>query len=405
VYWWSSRYTRRFGGTSGWGRYPRRRPGVSKWRETEGQRRQPGRVFGREAHPRVAREREIEGQRDAVAVLHRPNLVPAVGVERDQDEVARRATAKRPLATVVVDDGGTTAERGRQQHHQRADHVVRLLGVLVRGEELAGLVHEQVVKLRAQRPALGQPQGVADLREVWLERPLPVAPVDLHSTLGDLPGVPNAAVEQRPFALAELRGPSDGAQRSRRLLRDGKRDGPDALHLQAEGVRLHAAARRERPGRAQLREPRCDLVRGVHRLVHGAALRGERAPSQAPGRTTAAVSRPTDRTRGRHDLAIVVVHHTRKRRTGARTRPAIGRPRSAPDGRAVLERRVARDPRAGADRAPRIVETEPPVLEGPVRPLTSMLSSSSEQPSGQERPGRPLPRDPTPGQTPGSNHP
>ncbi|HMG57239.1 MAG TPA: hypothetical protein VK601_27255, partial [Kofleriaceae bacterium] len=56
------------------------------------------------------------------------------------------------LRVAVLDHEGSALRVGGQKDHERADHPVHLLRVLVRREELAGLVDEQ------GSPKLGDPR-------------------------------------------------------------------------------------------------------------------------------------------------------------------------------------------------------------------------------------------------------
>jgi hypothetical protein len=87
----------------------------------------------------------------------------------------------------------TPSHPGRQQDHERADHPVGFLGVLVGSEELAGAIDEQVVQLGTQLGADGQSEVARDQIELALR----VSRVELDLALADLPRVPHPRIEQR----------------------------------------------------------------------------------------------------------------------------------------------------------------------------------------------------------------
>jgi hypothetical protein len=132
-------------------------------------------------------EEQVERQRRAVARGDRPNFVATVRVERDEHELVGRS-AIADLFVVVLDHEGAALRLGRQQDHERADHPVGLLGVLVGSEELAGAVDEQVVQLGTQLGAVGQSEVARNPLELGVERALPVSRVELDLALADLSG-------------------------------------------------------------------------------------------------------------------------------------------------------------------------------------------------------------------------
>ncbi len=114
-------------------------------------------------------------------------------------------------------------------------------------EELAVRVDQHRVQLRPQLAVGGQPEIAAETVERWSERLVPPARVDLDPTLRDLPGVPDAAIENRLLAMPVARRARHLAQLPRLRLRHGQRDRSNAPHLE-----LQIACRRA-PRRAECR--------------------------------------------------------------------------------------------------------------------------------------------------------
>lgn len=166
--------------------------GLEEFAHAAGQRFEPDRRLsdggGR------ALQNQVVSQHDAVALLDRANLVVAIGVEGDERELPVGA-ANTQLLVVVLDHHRATREPRGQVHDQRADHVFRLLEVLVRYEELAGRVDQQVVQFRLEASALWQSAIAAYPLELRQERLLPAALVELDPAFGDLPGVAHAGVQ------------------------------------------------------------------------------------------------------------------------------------------------------------------------------------------------------------------
>ncbi len=98
----------------------------------------------------VTPQQQVVGDRDPVAGLHRQDLVAEVGVKRDKRMRGLRSLVGSPLF-VMPDEQGAPGVRGRQRHDQGPDHRVVLLGILVRDEELALLVHEHRVHVDVHR--------------------------------------------------------------------------------------------------------------------------------------------------------------------------------------------------------------------------------------------------------------
>ena len=111
-----------------------------------------------------------------------------VRIEGEQREVRRLALeATEGLAFAAVLHGERTAtEVRRENDHERGDHRVALLRVLVRLEELARFVDQQLVELRLELAFLGKTELRLDRPEVFCERRLPTAG-DLHFARRELP--------------------------------------------------------------------------------------------------------------------------------------------------------------------------------------------------------------------------
>jgi hypothetical protein len=162
-------------------------------------------------------EEQVERQRRAIARRDRPDFVAAVRIERDEHDLVG-GTAEADLLVVVLDHEPAALRRRRQEHHERADHPVGLLGVLVRCEELPRSVDQQVVQLGPELRARGQPEVARDPLQLGFERILPV-PVELDLPLADLPRIPHASVEQRLVTQPVARGMRHLAQLPGRALR------------------------------------------------------------------------------------------------------------------------------------------------------------------------------------------
>ena len=158
----------------------------------------------------IVLEPEVVSQHDAVTISNRADFVVAMGIKgHDGETVPRRAIGD--LLFVVLDDRRTSLERGGEHHNHRRDHVVRLLGILVRDEELTAAVHQHVVELGLYLGAGRNSQIVANLREPRAERALPPALVDPNPALPDLAAIANGFVEQRLVPAAVTRGTGGSA--------------------------------------------------------------------------------------------------------------------------------------------------------------------------------------------------
>lgn len=125
----------------------------------------------------------------------------------------------------MLDDEIAAGGPRRKQDDQRADHLVVLLRVLVRGEELPGLVEEHRVQPRPERALRWQTQVATDHVQHRTKRAVPAAPVDPRSRTGDLPGVANPSIEDRLVPVAVPRGTGDESE----LLGLGSGDGQTEL--------------------------------------------------------------------------------------------------------------------------------------------------------------------------------
>ena len=149
----------------------------------------------------------------------------------------RRSTTALSLA--VTDDQLAAGARHRQCHHQRGDHAVHLLGVPMRGEESARLVHQQLVQL------LGGVRGrTAESRcrqsDHLCQRVVPRAAGDAHACRIDLPARTNGPVHQRLLTPAVGRRLRHRGQRTR--LSPGDREGE-----RLRPFHLDARHRRQQP--------------------------------------------------------------------------------------------------------------------------------------------------------------
>lgn len=148
----------------------------------------------------IRRDRQIVREDDPVAFLHRPDFVAAVRVERDQRELPLRG-AEGELLSPVLDDERAAREAARERHHQGADHLVCLLGILVREEELAGAVDQQIVQLGLDAAPVGQAEVLAQLAHDRTKRAVPAGLIDAEAARGDLPRVTDGPVEERILPL------------------------------------------------------------------------------------------------------------------------------------------------------------------------------------------------------------
>ena len=184
---------------------------------------------------RIALDHEVVGQHDAVPGFDRMDLMVAIGVEGDEREFAAMAAEGDPLVVMLDFDGATRKGRG-QDHDQRADHVVGLLGIAVRGEELTRPIHEHVVQFGGEAGAVGEPEVAPHTVEERFERLPPARLVDPDAALRDLPSIPHSRIEPRLSPQAVASRPRKRAQPSRHGACNRPRDAANALHFEAQVV-------------------------------------------------------------------------------------------------------------------------------------------------------------------------
>jgi hypothetical protein len=212
---------------------------------------------------------EVVGQHDAGAAGHAANLVAAVGVEGDQLQCAAAAPEGHRLA-VLLDDHRSSAELRRKSDHQRSDHRIGFLRVLVRPEELPLLVQQHVVQIGPQFHALGQAERGADFVEQRDQGLVPAALIDADAPPGDFPTVADAAVEDG-LVPQSVEGWLRHVEKSRdRLRREGKSERTDARDFDAQGLRRRGTLHGERAGRSDVSEELGNLaLHGLRGVVYG----------------------------------------------------------------------------------------------------------------------------------------
>ena len=213
--------------------------------ETSGQRLD-GSGRGLQRRGRIAAaEQQVVRQHDPVARMHWPDLVTAVGVEGDQGQHLLRAPVRRRLPA-VLDDQRPALQRRGQGDDERGDHLVALLRVLMRDEELPPGVNEHRLQLSDQ-PRTGREAEIgAQALEHRLQCPVPPPLVDRHPAQRDLPGVPHPGVEQRLRALAVACRAGETAQLTCLRRRHREPKWPEPFHLDRQGVRRRRPAGAER---------------------------------------------------------------------------------------------------------------------------------------------------------------
>lgn len=226
-------------------------------------------------------QHQVVREHDAVAGLDGQDLVACVGVARDERERRRRPRVADRL--VAMPDHEIAARRPRRQHHDEApNHLVGLLGVLVRSEELSGLVDQHRVQLGRQRARLGQTQVAADQIEDRAQRGLPPSLIDPHPRPRNLPRVTDPPVEDRLFAVAVLRRTRDESQPLRLSGRYRELQRSDALDGESEIVGGRGSSRRERPTAAPIPQQRSELfARNTSHVVNLRRVRSALADRHA----------------------------------------------------------------------------------------------------------------------------
>ena len=221
---------------------------------------------GRRRSGRFLAQDKVVGEHDPVAGLDGPDLVTAVGVERDERDRVRFRLVGRGLVA-VLDDQGPTGERRRQGHHEGPDHAVGLLGVLVGDEELPRCVHQHGVQLGVEFAPCPQAEISVQAFECGLQRLVPPPFVDLHVARGDLPGVAHARVDQCAFSSPVPCGPAERAQLAGLGGGHGQIQPSESAHLDVQvagGCRPLGA---ERTGSRHLAKGNGETIscRGAHR--------------------------------------------------------------------------------------------------------------------------------------------
>ena len=176
----------------------------------------------------------------------------------------------------------TALECRGKAYHERPDHCVVLLGVLMLDEELPGRIDQHRVQLRSQRAAAGQAEVVPKAIEQRVERAIPPALVDLHAALRDLPRVSDPPIQKGPLSAPVPRRPRQYAQLFRLRLGHRKLDRPDTPHLELQVARRGGPRRAERLriGRAGQQGGKAVAGRVAHRAGKSRSA-GPRCPAVA----------------------------------------------------------------------------------------------------------------------------
>ena len=118
----------------------------------------------------------------------------------------------------------------RQHDDEGGEHAGRLLGVAMAHEETAGVVHQELVKFRRDRP--GHAETLHRPRYDLGQRLLPLPARNPDPVRVDLPGPPDIGVDQRFFAAAVGRPLGDGDELLGLDRQQRQGDGTDPLHCQ-----------------------------------------------------------------------------------------------------------------------------------------------------------------------------
>ena len=228
----------------------------------------------RDGRPRrLRRQHEVERQRDTPALLYRQHLVPAVGIEGEPAEVLCLQVLRRQGGFLLpqLHPQRPANVRRRPDQHQRGDHAGVFLGVLVRLEELAGAVDQQVVQPGVE---LFHAECLGDR---LLQRGEGAGlPVEAEQVGADLAGVAHGGVQQGLVAQAELRGFAEVVQRLGLGGRQRLGQRAESFDLDGQVLGGQAAFRPEavRGGGAVWRGgSRCGrLAQEVEQGVHGQSL-------------------------------------------------------------------------------------------------------------------------------------
>ena len=157
---------------------------------------------------------EVVDEAHATAFPDRPHLVLAVRVERRVGQLRDlwRAEIDCDLASGVADDELAAAMRRRQDHDQGGEHARGFLGVSVRHEEPALVVHEKLVELRGDG-ARGCAKSSRHARHNRGERISPMLAAEPHHAWRQLPHLAHACIDDSVLAAPVRRehGPLDNA--------------------------------------------------------------------------------------------------------------------------------------------------------------------------------------------------
>ena len=203
----------------------------------------------------------------------RANLMVAIGVERDQRELAAVPADGDPLVAMLDFDGATRKVRG-QDHDQRANHVVGLLGIAVGGEELARSIDEHVVQRRLEAGAVTESEIAPHVLEERPQRFPPARFVDLDTALRDLPGVWYLRIKPRLSLQAVASRPRNRAEPTRHGACDRPSDAANALHVEAQVVGCAGPTRGKRARCLDAREQLAHVLQRGHRSSGYRAMLG-----------------------------------------------------------------------------------------------------------------------------------
>ena len=208
-----------------------------------------------------AGEREIVGQDQAEAALHRADFVLAVGVERGITQlVPRRRAGKGDLvpAAGVRDDQLAPFVYPGQDDGQRGHHPIELLAVAVRQEEAAFFVQEQLVKLGRELVAF-KPQRLPHVLDDGGDKIVPFGVGQPELVRVERPRPPHRGIDHGFRPLAKRRLAAELDQLAGLGLRQRQPDpGP------APALPIPAASRGDRP---TCKRPPADRRRRALRAV------------------------------------------------------------------------------------------------------------------------------------------
>ena len=186
---------------------------------------------------------QVVRENDAVALLDLAHLVAAVGVERNEGEVAGGAAYEHPPA-LMLEHHRAASEAGGRAHDERTDHVVGLLGILMRSEELPRAIDEQIMQVSPQAALFGEAEIATNPLELGHERSSPAPLVDRHVASRNLPRIPDTAVESRLALVAMASRPCDAAESEGRHRADRETDAADVSNFETQIIRRTDSARR-----------------------------------------------------------------------------------------------------------------------------------------------------------------